>query len=481
MWAHLAVPRTDPFSFTANGVPWMDFEWMTQIFWGVINAIGGLRALWVLKVVLLCAAFLPVDGLLQEEGATHGARAGALGLWLAAVLAQADLRADLISAVFFAVLLRRLCRGRASFLFGFGLFALWANLHAGFPLGFFLYGLALFVARIEKRAPASGLHGEIMGALFGTWLNPYGVRLYGVLFAHASAPMARYVFEWGPPSPHNSFQLPLLVSFVVVSAAAWIARRRLPKFLFGAALVTGIAAAGSARFGIYFAAASSGLIFTAFPRPRMRSIYPFLAGLTGLLVIPVASVGVGPSFTDRYVARHACDFIARERGALGGLRLFNQYEWGGYLGWVLGPDGRVFGDGRYLFHDQLPETQDALTSPEAMAAYAARHDLDGFLIKNYPETLPSTRAYPDGTSKAFARPWHVSFFPRERWALVYWDGQALLFVDRHRVPADWLARHEYRWLIPNDDAARDDARARGEIPESALSAELSRHDAETTP
>jgi hypothetical protein len=183
-------------------------------------------------------------------------------------------------------------------------------------------------------------------------------------------------------------------------------------------------------------------------------------------------------FNDRLVARRACDFVAHEGEALGGLRLFNQYEWGGYLGWRLGPGARVFGDGRYLFHGQLAELQDALTAPEKMKAFADRYALDGFLIKDYPSTLPSTRAYPDGSTRAFARPWHVFFFPRERWALVYWDDQALLFVDRAKTPAAWLAAHEYRWLRPGDDAARADALARGEIPLAVLRAETSRHASE---
>src|SRR5208282_5527437 len=121
------------------------------------------------------------------------------------------------------------------------------------------------------------------------------------------------------------------------------------------------------------------------------------------------------------------------------------------------------------------EFEDALDSPTALADFAQHRGLDGFLIRNYGRTMPSRRVYPDGTSRPFARPWHVFFFPRERWALVYWDDQALLFVDRSKVPADWLAAHEYRWLHPGDDAALADALSRGEIPFAQLHAETVRH------
>jgi hypothetical protein len=135
----------------------------------------------------------------------------------------------------------------------------------------------------------------------------------------------------------------------------------------------------------------------------------------------------------------------------------------------------VFGDGRYLFHSQLPEINAALTSAENLADFAARHNLDGFLIKNLDTKLPTTRSYPDGTTRAFDRPWFVTYLPRNRWALVYWDDQALVFLDRAKVAPAWLAAHEYRWTIPGDDAARADARSRGEIPDDAFAAETARH------
>jgi hypothetical protein len=478
MLAHGAIPRTDSFTFTAFGAPWIDFEWGVQLAWRAAHALGGLWALWALKILLLAAAFWPVDGLLRDKGASSAARAGALALWLSAMVAQADLRPDLVSACFFAVLLRRLENGRASFLFGFVLFALWANLHAGFALGIGLYALAALAARAEGRRAPPGLGAEAAGAALGSLINPYGAGLYRVLLAHASEPaVTRFVMEWKPPSEHNAFQAPLLVAILAVLALAWPASLRASKLLLGAAFASALAATFSARFGAYFAAAGAMFAFSAFPRPRAFVVAVVLAAATAML-IPLRGRLGAPPYDDRYVARRAADFVARERGAFGGLRLFNQYEWGGYLGWALGPDGRVFGDGRYLFHSQLSELQDALTSPQALADMTARRGLDAFLIRNMNTTLSSTRAYPDGTTRSFQRPWHVSFFPRERWALVYWDDQALIYVDRAKVPPEWLSAHEYRWLRPGDDAARADALARGEISTAALGAEEARHRAE---
>jgi hypothetical protein len=475
--AHGMVPRADSFTFTSFGAPWIDFEWCTQLTWYAVHFLTGLWGLWALKAVLLVAAFWPVDGLLREKNVSDAARAAALATWLCAMLAQADLRADLFSAICFAVLLRRLEARRTSFLFGFGLFALWANFHAGFILGFGLYLWLALAARLDRRAAPPALAAEATGAVLGSLINPYGAGLYRVLFAHAAEPATRAILEWQAPSAHNAFQVPLLAAIVVATGAAFIGWRRASKFLFGAALASLCAAVFSARFGSYFAAASAMFIFSAFPRPRAAFVAAGLAVATALLY-PTLRFNVRRPFNDLYVARRAADFVAREQTALGGLRLFNQYEWGGYLGWKLGPAGRVFGDGRYLFAGQLGEINDALTSAENLADFAARRRLDGFLIKNLDAKLPSTRVYPDGKTRDFNRPWYVTYLPRRRWALVYWDDQALVFVDRDKATPAWLAAHEYHYTIPGDEAARDDARARGEIPAAAEKAEAARHAAE---
>ena len=477
---HAQVPRLDPFSFSAAGAPWIDFEWLAQLLFYGAGAAGGERGLWVLKGALLLAAFIPVDGLLRDRRASPLARAGALALWTAALVPHADLRVDLVSTAFFAWLLRRLESRRASFLFGFGLFALWSNLHAGFVLGFFLYALYSLASRFGGGNRPEGLAAEAAGAALGTLLNPYGIGLYRVLFAHASEPaMARFVMEWGPPNWHRAFQVPLLAALVATAAAAVAARGRLPRTLAAATLVLGLATAASARFGAYFAAAGAACVFSAFPRPRAGLLAAGLAALSLMLVAPLRQVRWGSSFQDDYVARRAVEFIARERAVLGSLRLFNQYEWGGYLGWRMGEGYKVFGDGRYLFHGQLPEIQNALASADGIAALAERRALAGFLIKNDRLLLPSTRAYPDGSRREIPRPWHVFLFPRARWALVYSDEQALLFLDRAKIPAGWLAVHEYRWLRPGDERALEDAVSRGEVPPGPLAAERARQRAET--
>jgi hypothetical protein len=480
IWAHHAVPRVDVLSFTRAGTPWIDFEWLTQAVWYAVERTYGLWGLWALKAGLLAAAFLSVDGLLRDKGATRLARAAAAALWSGAALGVADLRADLPTLLLFGVLLRRLEAGRASFLFGFCAFALWGNLHAGLAAGFALYAIYWTAARARAR-PAAPIFGEALGAFLGAALNPYGYGVFRVFLAHASAASAtNLVMEWQSPSWRHPFQIPLLMALVVVAAAAVAdrrGRRRASPALLAATALFGAAAVASARFGGLFATAGTALAFAAFPAPALAPVALGLLALTP--AIPIFAQRWRYPFHDNYVARRAVEFVAREEPVLGKLRLFNQYEWGGFLGWRMGEGYPVFGDGRYLFADQLSDIAEALTAPEKFADFAASRRLDGFLIADYPATTVRSIAGEGGEVRPLARPWYVESLPRERWALVYWDDQALVFVDRARVPAAWLAAHEYRWLHPkDDDAALAAARARGWIDEAALAREKPRHEAE---
>ena len=479
IWSHHAVPRVDALSFTRAGTPWIDFEWLTQVVWYAVERTYGMWGLWALKVALLVAAFLCVDGLLRDRGATRLARAAAAALWFGAALGVADMRADLPSLILFSWLLRRLEAGRASFLFGFCAFALWSNLHLGFVFGYALYAIYL-AAALRSGRPSKPIFGEALGAVFGTALNPYGLGVLRVFFAHATtASPNSLVMEWQHAAWHYPFQRPLIMAFVVVAAAATLdqlGRKRVSLGLFAATVLFGVAAAAGARFGAFFGTAGAALAFTAFPEPALLSVLLGLLALTP--AIPILRQSWRYPFHDNYVARRAVEFIASEDATLGGLRLFNQYEWGGYLGWRMGEGYPVFGDGRYLFADQLTDIQAALETPEKLADYAACRRLDGFLIADYPAMRTKSVVAAGGEVRPLARPWYVEEFPRERWALVYWDELALIFVDRARAPAAWVAAHEYRWLHPGDDEAFKIATALAQIDQAAFAREKTRHDAE---
>ena len=467
IWTHGAVPAVDPFSFTRGGAPWADFEWGFQVILYPFALFGDF-GLWTAKALLLIFAFWPVDGLLRDRGVSPLTRALGCAAWAAAILPHADLRPDLVSAALFAWTLRRLSGGKASFLWSFGIFAVWANLHGGFVFGLALMMGWAAVRRAAAKTAVAHLGAQFCGAILGVLLNPYGLGLFAAFAAHAVDPVRDLVREWGPLSLRYPFQWPLAAALAAGTWAAWRARRREPE-LAAAAVALAAAALFSARLSVYWPAAAVPLLATALPA------VPALALLSVLLPLSLRPVSWGRFYQDAYVARDAADFVVAERATLGSLRLFNTYEWGGYLGWKLGPQGKVFGDGRYLFHGQVADLRAALAGPAEMDEFARRYALDGFLIRNFRAAVPIVRVYPDGTKRTVSRPWYLTLLPRERWALVWWSDSALVFVDRTKVPAAWLSANEYRWLRPGDGDALADALSRGEAPAAVVEAEKIRH------
>ena len=86
IFEHGQVPDSDPFRFTAEGVPWIDHEWLFQvlvramelvgglslIFWAKVAALGGL-AYWLFRDALR-AGLVPGLAALVSIGATMGVR-----------------------------------------------------------------------------------------------------------------------------------------------------------------------------------------------------------------------------------------------------------------------------------------------------------------------------------------------------------------------------------------------------------------------
>ena len=140
-----AVPRTDPFSYTAEGRPWVNHMWATQVLLVLGWRHGGRVAVLLAKAVLVSATFAvvlltmrarSVPPLLAAGVCLVGAWAG-LGFW--------EVRPQLVTYLFAAVCLWVLREGwtrRFTPWWAMPLLMIpWANLHAGFVTGFGLLGI----------------------------------------------------------------------------------------------------------------------------------------------------------------------------------------------------------------------------------------------------------------------------------------------------------------------------------------------------
>lgn len=409
------VPKEDWLSSSRAGAPWIDFEWLAQVLYYCVHAAGGFFALWLLKALLVAALARLAWAAIRLRAPEGPAAPAALALWAAALLPFADLRPDLFSALGFSLVFLAAERGRLGKrvphpAWALPLFALWANLHAGWP-----YGLALLA--LYRRWAA------LAAAAAGVCLQPGGPASISVVFEHGRdlALIGRHILEWRPAA----WDHPWLTGFFFLLAAAGagliglLARRRRPAWEPAlAAAAAGAAAFKHARLALFFpgpAAACAADWTGALLSGRRLRWACGLACAAALIAAAPISLEVG---TFRRVLRPsgvegAAAYLDERAAELGGRAVYaHAWQWGSYLGWKLYPRYKVFGDGRYLFHGLVEASRAATQTPELWSRFLDEHALDLVILE-------ARGPVPD-----YWRP----YMPEARWSLAYADDRALLFV-----------------------------------------------------
>jgi hypothetical protein len=370
-----AVPRTDPYSFTRFGQPWVNHEWLSDLLifglydqagWGgLIVAFAAIIAAMLLLVFLRCPGRPYVAGVFIVWGAAAsapiwGVRPQMLSLLLASsfllILERSDTHPN---AVWSTV----------------PLMLLWVNLHAGYALGIvllvlFLAGRAVDVAfgfdKWSATAPQlRNLGLALVLCLTVIPLNPNGTRMYSYpVETLRSSAMQTYIDEWSSPNFHEAKHLPLLLMLLATLAALALSPRRLRPRELLLLLMTTYAALYSVRHvTIYVLVAvpilsamsqewleQHGAAQRLEPRPTPAGGRRMLVNAIVLVAFATLTVARVRNAVGRQAETEAQKFPAAAVSFLSSQRppgpILNHYNWGGYLIWKLYPEYRVFVDGR---------------------------------------------------------------------------------------------------------------------------------------
>lgn len=492
--AERAIPRVDFLSWTMAGKPWVDFEWLTQLLFHGLDRAGGLAALWTFKVFTYSLIGAILVSLLALWGMTEAWIGIAIFLLAAALRPFIEVRPENFSLLFFALQFLLLEARRLDRL-PFGekaclgahvlLYALWANLHAGFPAGLLLcvcYGAAerCSLARPARLSPLAW----VLAGLAGTLLNPYGPRLYTVFLDHFErlSSIRALIGEWSPPRLGNVYQrgywgltLFALAGFLVSVPKGVL----LPLEHVVSVVVFGLLATRSIRTTSYLVILMFpvGLLaWSRLPSPEWwRRVRPWAL----VVALSLAAWRLGSDMREEGFLRRiegggnreaekVCDFLRAEKKTLSGLTFFSPWNWGGYLDDKLYPDYRVYMDGRYIFHELLAEVDAAERNPVRWAQLMDRRGIDLALMINVPRIVSLGGQTSWRSFDAYA-------MPASAWALVYWDQQALVFVRRSKVPAQWLKSREFHHIRPHDLRNVGLRVMSGWLPLSKVSAEIDRY------
>jgi hypothetical protein len=385
VWSHLKtgeyiaihnhVPRTDLFSYTRFGQPWVAHEWLTELALYQLYRAGGFASLVLAFAAIITGAFI----LLYLRCAEAPYIAGALTLWAALATRPVwGVRPQVISLFLLSLwllILERAEKNPELLWWTVPITLLWVNLHGGFALGLAVYAVFLvgavidYFLRSRLPHPAWRLAVLIFSIdLLVVPLNPNGPRLYLYPFATLrSAAMQNYIAEWASPNFHRAEYLPflwlVLATFLVLAYGQTSVRAR--DFLL--LLVSFFASIESIRMIPFFVLIAAPVVsrrlgnwpLTVDHRARTRLHHALnttiILGMVAFAAIHIDQV------IDRQAAVEVQEFPARAVDFLNAHpvngQIFNDYDWGGYLIWKLHPPMQVFIDGRadiygeQLFHD----------------------------------------------------------------------------------------------------------------------------------
>lgn len=481
--------RTDIFTHTLSGTPFVNFERIGQIFLHLIYRAGGLHAVLAYKICFCLAAL----GLIVTAVRLLGGR----GAWLLTLtwvafmilLPRFNERLELFSFVFLAALIagllwmRRASAAPRWFPFVvFGLMAVWCNIHGGFIFGIGVLVLIDVGARWSRENPAyiRMLDGSVAAALAGTLINPAGVHLLPFMVWMArqvhGAPL---IEEWLPStvSAHPVFWVAwgICAGLVVVSL---LRGARSAKFWTPVVVVFMVWSASLARntsYLAFFFVPFFAELLPSFDKRRAARIFSWLFLLPLALfwrqyLDPWPRAALRPAF----FPDAACRFVLQNdvRGTM-----YNSYVFGGYVEWALGPERKIFMDGRYICMPFLEEERAAFQiSPQVAAerwrAYLDKYGVD-YAISLYPPYI---------AKEGFAVLGPIDLmYPRDQWALLFWDDAAMVFVKRTPAFRPLIDRFEYRFLWPHNPLQMARMLKANKIKPADVEKELRRHLADVGP
>jgi hypothetical protein len=392
------VLTTDVFSFRTIGYPSIPHEWLSQVLLAAADQMLGLGG-----VVLLAALSVMLTWSLVFRQAFEKSRAllpSLVSTILGVAASQLHVlpRPHIFSYVLLAAwisLLDRVGRGIRAWCLLPLLMLLWVNMHGMFVLGIAIWALGLIGSFLDhpwkERLGSPGLRALLLGggaSLFATVLSPTGLRIWQTI---ASLGSNTYITSRIPEYRSPDFHVPEAWPFVIMllltvvgwgratprvawtdvlpivafAALALYSSRMIPIFAIVAAPLTAQSLASWGRSHLF-----SGRIST-FER-NLRQINSSASGVIWVYAVVTAVTALfafgmaidparrGNVFDDGFFPVEAVSWLETHPQR---ERVFNEFDWGGYLLLNLWPRHQVFMDGHtHIYGEKLTREYERVIS-----------------------------------------------------------------------------------------------------------------------
>ena len=421
--SHGAVPTSDPFSHTMRGTPWFASEWLAEVIFAAMYALGG----WPGEVSITIAGFglafaIQARFLLDHLRIVTVVEFVVVGglLMTLHLLARPHALAYPILTAWCAVLIRANDRGTPPPFWLVLLMPLWANLHGSFIFGLAFVGVMALEALVNaaeaaRRQSITDWAAFFAASCLGACVTPYGPQLLFTLFRLTGMTEALPLIDEWQPTDFARFpmlepalltglglalglgvKLPPMRTLMVLGLMHMALAHVRHVSVLTLVLPLLIASPLAAQFG---RPAAAGLLSLS----RLKAIGASLAIAAVVLAVSVRAVEPPQRNTPRQA-------LAAIQAATDGP-ILNSYNFGGFLIFSkVAPaiDGRaeMYGQRFFLQHSNAVEKQDEA----ALRRYIDEHHIAATLF--YPRTpavevldrMPDwRRIYTDGLSVAHVR------------------------------------------------------------------------------
>ncbi len=378
-WWHLSVgkqilqthtwPTADSYSFTASGDPWIAYEWLGDVAMAAANRAAGITGLAIFYVSLTVILILLMFSYAYTRSRNGKAAFVACALLLPLAVVSFTLRPQLLGYIFLLatlILLERFRQGKQKSLWILpAVFLVWVNTHGTFAFGlaalglYWVSGLVNFHVggiRAERWTVRERRHLGLVTLLSVAALvvTPYGTRLaaYPLQMAFSQPVNISSFLEWRSPDFGTTYGKIFLAMILLILLVPLISRVEYRLEELGLLLFGIYAACTHMRFvivfALIFAPVLAGLIGPYMPAYDARKD-KYVLNAVLMALIAFGCIKLFPSRSElKEVVNHAfpagaVEYI-RQHPSVG--KTYNEEFWGGYLISSLGPEKKVFIDGR---------------------------------------------------------------------------------------------------------------------------------------
>lgn len=354
------IPRSDPYSFTAAGEPWVVQSWLASLVYGWLDSWWGLQAVGLL-MGLTTALLAGLVWTLTRPATSLAGRILITGLVLGVGTSVWAPRPLLVGLVLFAVTLL-VAEGRLPAWVLLPAMWVWVNSHGSFPLALVALACLALGRRLdgdpstgpELRGLAWAAGGVVLGMV-----NPLGpVLVFFPVRLLQRQEVLSQIIEWQSPSFSSGWTRLFLAQ--VLLAVVLLVRRpsyraAVPMVVFVAAALLGARNVALASIVLVPGMARGLTDLGTITGREERGERVVLAGLVVVAVIAGALVvrsADEPALDLRTYPVDALAFVSQAGWLDSDARMASQETVGNYLELVRGTDARAFVDDRV---DMYPE------------------------------------------------------------------------------------------------------------------------------